>query len=75
MKFEEAKDQVAKQGGLDQFPKLPFPYESLYKQAAELYARSMAAQVWDEACEAYEDILVSQNLEFPMNKPTNPYKL
>jgi len=73
MKFEEAKDQVAKQGGLDQFPKLPFHYESLYKQAAELYASSMAAQAWDDAIKDYEkinDINVSY-----YDKPTNPYKL
>ena len=53
MKFEEAKDQVAKESGWENITDL-FVNESLntsinvIEKAAELYARSMAAQAWEE---------------------------
>ena len=49
MTFEQCKDQVAKDEGLDQFPKLPLPYQALYEKAAELYADSKAREAFDAA--------------------------
>jgi hypothetical protein len=73
--FEEAKDQVAKQGYNTKFAFLAQIHErDCLTKAAELYATAKAAQAWEEGCEAYENLLISQNLEFPLNKPTNPYK-
>jgi hypothetical protein len=61
--FEEAKDQVAKEQGLDKFPKLPAPYQVLYEKTAELYATAKAAQETEtlkREIQAYE--LTVQNL-------------
>lgn len=80
--FEEAKDQVAMKRHNVKFAYLMLKYDrQVMEEAAELYARSMAAQAWEEACEAQiklcaEDLperwLINMVKDTP--KPINPYK-
>lgn len=70
MTFEEAKDQVGKKYG---FESNIWPTGEALDEVVELYATAKAAQAWDEACVAYQDLLFLQDLERPLNNPTNPY--
>jgi len=65
MTFEEAKDQVAKEQGIDKFPKLPVPYQVLYEKAAELYATAKAAQAWEEGFLADSSTDITDNSYLP----------
>ena len=80
MNWTEAKDQVAeKYGCLDWDDLVNSPIEDdeeiiskLNQEAAELYARSMAAQAWEDAIKDYEKIN-NINVSY-YDEPTNPYK-
>lgn len=77
--FEEAKNKVAKQHGYlnwEEFEVAQYPSDHEYsgrwildeghwQEAAELYARSMAAQAWDDGHKAGGTV----------QRVDNPYKL
>lgn len=75
MTLQEAKDEFARKQNFkdwaDYFSfmfhtKAPYGKRELaWHGAMELYARSK----WDEAIEAYENLMIEQNLERPLNKP------
>lgn len=78
--FEEAKDQVAKNHRRNDWSDLEINYtEFNYKctltfleEAAELYARSMAAQAWEEG---FMSGYSTGTMDDIANKPISPYKL